>query len=170
MRSCLQQPCGAPVRGNGGDPRWSSIDAEDISPRFCPPGRIGALVSAGDDEEGEEHEPAVRSCREIEPTDHAAGQGSEWINRRATEQATRAANARQLSGRRRFVDPTTCEREYSEAEMEFMMAMNEYKRRSGRMFPTWSEVLEVLQGWATRRSRSQRAAIAESGAAAARGS
>jgi hypothetical protein len=30
--------------------------------------------------------------------------------------------------------------------MEFMMAMNEYKRRSGRMFPTWSEVLEVLQG------------------------
>jgi hypothetical protein len=83
---------------------------------------------------------------EIEPTDHAAGQGSEWINRKATEQATRAANARQLSGRRRFVDPTTCEREYSEAELEFMKAMNEYKRRSGRMFPTWSEVLEVLQG------------------------
>jgi hypothetical protein len=44
------------------------------------------------------------------------------------------------------VDPTTSEREYTEAEMEFMMAMNEYKRSSGRMFPTWSEVLEVLQG------------------------
>ena len=28
--------------------------------------------------------------------------------------------------------------------MEFMMAMQEYKRCSGRMFPTWSEVLEVL--------------------------
>jgi hypothetical protein len=69
-----------------------------------------------------------------------------WTNRRASEQATRAANARQVSGRRRFVDPTTSEREYSEAEMEFMMAMNDYKRRSGRMFPTWSEVLEVLQG------------------------
>ena len=69
-----------------------------------------------------------------------------WTNRRASEQATRAANARQVSGRRRFVDPTTSEREYTEAEMEFMMAMNEYKRRSGRMFPTWSEVLEVLQG------------------------
>jgi hypothetical protein len=84
--------------------------------------------------------------REIEQPDHGVGQGNEWINRKATEQATRAANARQLSGRRRFVDPTTCEREYSEAEMEFMMAMNEYKRKSGRMFPTWSEVLEVLQG------------------------
>jgi hypothetical protein len=84
--------------------------------------------------------------QQIEQADHAEGQGGEWINRKATEQATRAANARQLSGRRRFVDPTTCEREYSEAEMEFMLAMNEYKRKSGRMFPTWSEVLEVLQG------------------------
>jgi hypothetical protein len=84
--------------------------------------------------------------REIEKPDRSLGQGNEWINRKATEQATRAANARQLSGRRRFVDPTTCEREYSAAEMEFMMAMNEYKRKSGRMFPTWSEVLEVLQG------------------------
>jgi hypothetical protein len=82
----------------------------------------------------------------IEQPEGLSGQAGEWINRRATEQATRAANARQLSGRRRFVDPTTCEREYSEAEMEFMMAMNDYKRRSGRMFPTWSEVLEVLQG------------------------
>lgn len=68
----------------------------------------------------------------------------EWGNKRATEQATRAANARQASGRRRFVDPTTCERDYSQAELEFMQAMSEYKKRSGRMFPTWSEVLEVL--------------------------
>jgi hypothetical protein len=70
----------------------------------------------------------------------------EWINRRATAQATRAANARQVSGRRRFVDPTTCERDYTLAEMEFMQAMHEYKQKSGRMFPTWSEVLEVLRG------------------------
>jgi hypothetical protein len=54
--------------------------------------------------------------------------------------------ARQVSGRRRFVDPTTCERDYSKAELEFMLAMNEYKKKSGRMFPTWSEVLEVLRG------------------------
>jgi hypothetical protein len=69
----------------------------------------------------------------------------EWANRRASEQATRAAKARQVSGRRRFVDPTTCERDYSQAELEFMLAMNEYKHKSGRMFPTWSEVLEVLR-------------------------
>ena len=67
-----------------------------------------------------------------------------WTDRRATAQAVRAANARNTSGRRRFVDPTTCEREYSLAEREFMEAMQAYKHRSGRMFPTWSEVLEVL--------------------------
>src|SRR6516162_5308392 len=69
----------------------------------------------------------------------------EWTNRRASAQATRAANARQVSGRRRFVDPTTCERDYSSCEIEFMQAMQEYKQKSGRMFPTWSEVLEVLR-------------------------
>jgi hypothetical protein len=86
------------------------------------------------------------SCRDQEVEDENAGadQSSAWTNRRASEQATRAANARQLSGRRRFVDPTTSEREYTEAEMEFMLAMNQYKQQSGRMFPTWSEVLEVL--------------------------
>ena len=68
----------------------------------------------------------------------------EWTDVRAVAQAQRAANARQLSGRRRFVDPTTCERDYSMDEVEFMHAMQDYKKSSGRMFPTWSEVLEVL--------------------------
>ena len=47
--------------------------------------------------------------------------------------------------RRRQIDPTTCERDYSEMEIEFMQAMDEYKRASGRMFPTCSEILEVLR-------------------------
>ena len=48
--------------------------------------------------------------------------------------------------RRRQIDPTTCEREYSDDELQFMQAMETYKRTSGRMFPTCSEVLEVLRG------------------------
>ena len=48
--------------------------------------------------------------------------------------------------RRRQIDPTTCERDYTDDEVEFMNAMNTYKRTSGRMFPTCSEVLEVLRG------------------------
>ena len=67
-------------------------------------------------------------------------------DRRASDQARRAATARQASGRRRFVDPATCDREYAPAEMEFLAAIQEYKRTSGRMFPTWSEVLEVVRG------------------------
>ena len=47
--------------------------------------------------------------------------------------------------RRRQIDPTTCERDYSEQEVEFMNAMDDYKRTSGRMFPTCSEVLEVIR-------------------------
>ncbi len=48
--------------------------------------------------------------------------------------------------RRRQIDPTTCERDYSDEEVEFMNALDEYKRTSGRMFPTCSEVLEVIRG------------------------
>jgi hypothetical protein len=47
--------------------------------------------------------------------------------------------------RRRQIDPTTCERDYSIDEIEFMKAMDQYKRDNRRPFPTWSEVLEVLR-------------------------
>lgn len=53
--------------------------------------------------------------------------------------------------RRRQIDPTTCERDYTADEIEFMRAMDEYKRKSGRQFPTWSEVLEVLRGMGYKR-------------------
>ncbi len=74
----------------------------------------------------------------------AEDEGRDWLDPKATDQARRAAQARQVSGRRRLIDPATCERDYSGDELEFMQAMQEYKQRSGRMFPTWSEVLEVL--------------------------
>jgi hypothetical protein len=47
--------------------------------------------------------------------------------------------------RRRQIDPTTCERDYLPEEIEFMNALDEYKRTSGRMFPTCSEILEVIR-------------------------
>src|SRR4051794_31368511 len=66
-------------------------------------------------------------------------------NPRASERARRAARARNAGSRRRHIDPATCERDYSDAELEFMQAMQDYKMSSGRMFPTWSETLEVLR-------------------------
>jgi len=57
----------------------------------------------------------------------------------------RSMERRAKVNRRRQIDPTTCERDYSTDEIEFMSAMDDYKRRSGRMFPTCSEVLEVIK-------------------------
>ena len=51
---------------------------------------------------------------------------------------------REKGERRRQVDPTTCEKDYSDEEILFMKAMDQYKRSNRRPFPTWSEVLEVL--------------------------
>ena len=58
----------------------------------------------------------------------------------------RQQERRQKVSRRRQIDPTTCERDYTEPELEFMHALDKYKRTSGRMFPTCSEVLEVILG------------------------
>lgn len=78
-------------------------------------------------------------------------------NRRVVPERRKPANGESPSGeerrksprrkveRRRMIDPTTCERDYSADEVEFMKAMDDYKRKSGRMFPTWSEVLEVVR-------------------------
>lgn len=53
---------------------------------------------------------------------------------------------RRRKQRRRQIDPTTCERDYNNEEILFMQALDEYKRSSGRMFPTCSEILEVVRG------------------------
>jgi hypothetical protein len=57
----------------------------------------------------------------------------------------RSLQRREKVNRRRQIDPTTCERDYTQEEIEFMNAMDEYKRINGRMFPTCSEVLEVIR-------------------------
>lgn len=61
--------------------------------------------------------------------------------------STRAAASRTAvrHARRRMIDPTTCDRDYAADELEFMQALDRYKRASGRMFPTCSEILEVLR-------------------------
>ena len=62
-----------------------------------------------------------------------------------TEPVAAAADPRRKKQRRRHIDPTTCERDYNNQEIEFMRAMDDYKHTSGRMFPTCSEVLEVIR-------------------------
>jgi hypothetical protein len=52
---------------------------------------------------------------------------------------------RKKKERRRRVDPTTFEKQYTEDEMEFMTAMQEFKVRTAKAFPTYSEVLAVAK-------------------------
>jgi hypothetical protein len=64
----------------------------------------------------------------------------------------RSGSERRNQGeRRRQIDPTTCERDYTDEEIQFMKAMDQYKRDNRRPFPTWSEVLEVLLALGYRR-------------------
>src|SRR6266480_844913 len=63
-----------------------------------------------------------------------------------------ASEKRRTSERRRQIDPTTCERDYTNDEIEFMKAMDQYKRDNRRPFPTWSEVLEVLRALGYRKT------------------
>lgn len=57
----------------------------------------------------------------------------------------RRKGERRTGERRRQIDPTTCERDYGDDEIEFMKAIDEYKRDFARPFPTWSEVLEIAK-------------------------
>lgn len=72
------------------------------------------------------------------------------FTRRAQESMSIKTKTR-TAGRRRKIDPTTCERDYGPEELEFMRAIEAYKRSSGRLFPTCSEVLEVVRSLGYRR-------------------
>jgi hypothetical protein len=85
-----------------------------------------------------------------------AGSAALTIDRRRSNRRTAEApkgpaaprpklERREKVNRRRQIDPTTCERDYTDEEVEFMAALDQYKRHNGRMFPTCSEVLEVIR-------------------------
>ncbi len=93
---------------------------------------------------------AQSQLKTVAQTDRrAAGRRSKAERRQPKAQPPiveeRRVEPRRKVERRRMIDPTTCERDYSADEVEFMRAIDDYKRRSGRMFPTWSEVLEVVR-------------------------
>ncbi len=49
-------------------------------------------------------------------------------------------------GRRRSDDRKSAEEgQMSDEQFEFLMAIDEYKKRNTRPFPTWTEVLEVIK-------------------------
>jgi hypothetical protein len=57
-----------------------------------------------------------------------------------------ARERRQRKERRRRIDPTTYEKQYTEEELAFMNAMQRFKERTGKVFPTHGEVIQVAVG------------------------
>jgi hypothetical protein len=53
--------------------------------------------------------------------------------------------------RRRRIDPTTFEKQYTTDELEFMNAMQRFKEASGKSFPSHGEVLRVAVALGYRR-------------------
>src|SRR5262245_10328580 len=45
--------------------------------------------------------------------------------------------------RRRRVDPTTFEKQYTNDELEFMNAIQTFKVQTGKAFPSYSDVLQI---------------------------
>jgi hypothetical protein len=45
--------------------------------------------------------------------------------------------------RRRRIDPTTFDKQYTDDEMEFMNAVQRFKEQSGKAFPSYGEVLKL---------------------------
>lgn len=104
---------------------------------------------------------ADTTSRTAKSSNNSAGEATVTMDRRAVKERRKNTDRRQHDvpvaverrklerrakvSRRRQIDPTTCERDYTEDEIEFMSALDGYKRASGRMFPTCSEILEVLR-------------------------
>jgi len=56
-----------------------------------------------------------------------------------------APERRAKKERRRRIDPTTFEKQYTEDELEFMNAMQRFKVQTGKSFPSHGEVLMIAQ-------------------------
>lgn len=74
-----------------------------------------------------------RDRRQVAPTTPDPGAPSDETKR----------PARRKQDRRRRVDPTTFEKQYTPDELEFMNAMQYFKVQTGKTFPSYSEVLGV---------------------------
>lgn len=105
--------------------------------------------------------PATSPPMAATPADSGSGESLVTLDRRTSGDRRKTPDRRKQNlpvaverrklqrrakvNRRRQIDPTTCERDYTADEIEFMNALDQYKRASGRMFPTCSEILEVIR-------------------------
>lgn len=95
---------------------------------------------------------AVKVTVMTKPDTPRGDQASEETERRGTVERRSAVERRsglerrRGPGRRRSDSRRSAEEgEMSSEQLEFVLAMDEYKRANRRPFPTWTEVLEVIK-------------------------
>ncbi len=74
---------------------------------------------------------------------HERRMGKDRRGAKPAGQPAQSESKPQRKERRRRIDPTTFEKQYTEDEMEFMNAMQRFKERAGKSFPSYGEVIKV---------------------------
>lgn len=64
---------------------------------------------------------------------------------RFTAQTRRRAQASTRAYKPPAGDPSTCDVEYTPEQLELLRAMDRYQRETGRRFPNYCEVLDVIK-------------------------
>jgi hypothetical protein len=98
------------------------------------------------------------------PADALFHDRREGVDRRQVARGTHPASKperRARPERRRRIDPTTFEKQYSADELEFMNAMQQFKLRTGKTFPSYGEVLQVALALGYERVEEPSVAVSE---------
>ena len=77
---------------------------------------------------------------------HERRHGTERRRSDAAGEAIEPGGRRERQNRRRRIDPTTFEKQYTDAEMEFMNAIQRFKTQSGKTFPSHGDTLRIAIG------------------------
>ena len=91
------------------------------------------------------HERRYGRERRNPPRDPAKGNGLPGTSERARPER------RARKDRRKRIDPTTFEKQYTDDELEFMNAMQRFKEQSGKAFPTHADVIRIAVSLGYRR-------------------
>ncbi|WP_337174439.1 hypothetical protein [Paludisphaera sp.] len=73
----------------------------------------------------------------------AKGRAAKLVEAPVDARPPRVVERREKKERRKRIDPTTFEKQYTDDELEFMNAMQRFKELSGKSFPTYAEVIKV---------------------------
>ena len=141
---------GSDTQATGTDPFPTLTPTPDSTPAPAPAAPAPAAASSNRREPGEDRRKSAvdrragleRRVRTREESDYAGPERRGGAERRDSTGLER----RRGPGRRRSDDRKAAEEgEMTAEQFEFVMAIQTYKKVNKRMYPTWTEVLEIIR-------------------------